>query len=117
MLVAMREGATEQDAADVVLRVDEVGSSAHTSVGGGVTIIAVLGDREAITQLPLEVMPCLDRVVAILRPCKLVSREFQQHDTVIDVRGAKIGGGHFAILAGPCSVETPEQVLAAARDV
>ena len=62
-------------------------------------------------------MPGVDRVVAILRPYKLVSREFQQRDTVIDVRGAKIGGGHFAIIAGPCSVETPEQVLAAARAV
>ena len=78
---------------------------------------ACIGDREEITQLPLEAMPGVDRVVAILKPYKLVSREFQQRDTVIEVRGAKIGGGHFAVIAGPCSVETPEQVLEAARAV
>src|SRR5665811_360405 len=77
----------------------------------------VIGDREEITQLPLEAMPGVDRGVAILKPYKLVGREFQQRDTVIDVGGARIGGGHFAIIAGPCSVETPEQVLAAARAV
>jgi 3-deoxy-7-phosphoheptulonate synthase len=117
MMVIMCETATAAEVAHVVARVEEVGASAHLSAGERVTVIGVIGDREEITQLPLEAMPGVDRVVAILRPYKLVSREFQQHDTVIDVRGAKIGGGHFAIIAGPCSVETPEQVLAAARAV
>src|SRR5665811_437569 len=93
MMVIMHETATEAEVAHVVAR------------------------REEITQLPLEAMPGVDRVVAITRPYKLVGREFQQRDTVIDVGGARIGGGHFAIIAGPCSVETPEQVLAAARAV
>ncbi len=98
-------------------RIEEIGASAHISSGDRVTIIGVIGDREEITQLPLEAMPGVDRVVAILKPYKLVGREFHPEDTVIDVRGAKIGGGHFAIIAGPCSVETPEQVLEAARAV
>jgi 3-deoxy-7-phosphoheptulonate synthase len=117
MVVIMHETATEGEVAHVVARVEEIGASAHVSTGERVTIIGVIGDREAITQLPLEAMPGVDRVVAILRPYKLVSREFQQRDTVIDVRGARIGGGHFAIIAGPCSVETSEQVMAAARAV
>src|SRR5659263_731178 len=117
MLVIMQETATEEEVAHVVARVEEVGASAHISSGERVTIIGVIGDREEITQLPLEAMPGVDRVVAILKPYKLVGREFQQRDTVIDVGGARIGGGHFAIIAGPCSVETPEQVLAAARAV
>jgi 3-deoxy-7-phosphoheptulonate synthase len=117
MLVVMREAATEHDVAGIVARVRDIGASAHISNGEGVTIVGVIGDREEIAQLPLEAMPGVDRVVAILRPYKLVSREFQRQDTVVDVRGVKIGGGHFAIIAGPCSVETPEQVLAAARAV
>ncbi len=117
MMVIMLEGATQEQVAHVVQRVEEVGASAHISVGERVTVIGVIGDREEITALPLEVLPGVDRVVAILRPYKLVSREFQQRDTVVDVRGVKIGGGHFALIAGPCSVETPEQVMAAARAV
>jgi 3-deoxy-7-phosphoheptulonate synthase len=115
MMVIMREGATPEQVAHVVARVQEVGASAHVSEGERVTVIGVIGDREDLTSLPVEVMEGVERVVAILKPYKLVSREFQQRDTVIDVRGATIGGGHFAIIAGPCSIETPEQVLEAAR--
>ena len=117
MMVIMHEGATEEQIAHVVARIEEVGASAHVSHGrarhGHRRHRRPRGDHH----LPLEAMPGVDRVVAILKPYKLVSREFQQRDTVIDVRGKKIGGGHFALIAGPCSVETPEQVLAAARAV
>ena len=82
MMVIMHETATEEEVAHVVARVEEVGASAHISTGERVTIIGVIGDREEITQLPLEAMPGVDRVVAILKPYKLVSREFQQRDTV-----------------------------------
>jgi 3-deoxy-7-phosphoheptulonate synthase len=117
MMVIMQEGATEEQIARIVARVQEVGASAHISAGERVSVIGVIGDREDLTTLPIEAMEGVDRVVAILKPYKLVSREFQAHDSVIDVRGAKIGGGHFAIIAGPCSIETPEQVLEAARAV
>jgi 3-deoxy-7-phosphoheptulonate synthase len=117
MMVIMRESATETEIAGVVSRVEEIGASAHLSVGERVTVVGVIGDRERITQLPLEGLPGVDRVVAILKPYKLVGREFRPRDTVIEVRGVKIGGDHFAIIAGPCSVETPDQVLEAARAV
>lgn len=117
VMVIMREAATDDEVARVCDRVREIGASAHVTANENVKVIGVIGDREEITQLPLEAMPGVDRIVAILRPYKLVSREFQQRDTVIDVRGVKIGGGHFALIAGPCSVETPDQVLAAARAV
>ena len=115
MMVIMREGATEEEVAHVVARVEEAGASAHVSRGERVTVIGVIGDRELVTQLPLEALPGVERVVAILKPYKLVSREFRREDTVIDVRGSRVGGGHFALIAGPCSVETYEQVLAAAE--
>jgi 3-deoxy-7-phosphoheptulonate synthase len=117
MMVIMREAATADEIARVCERVGEAGASSHVSTDEAVTVIGVIGDREAITQLPLEAMPGVDRVVAILRPYKLVSREFQRRDSVIEVGAVKIGGGHFALIAGPCSIETPEQVLAAARTV
>jgi 3-deoxy-7-phosphoheptulonate synthase len=117
MMVIMHEAASDEQVAHVRARVEEVGASSHVSSGEKVTVIAVIGDREEITELPLEAMPGVDRVVAIVRPYKLVGREFQQRDTVIDVLGVKIGGGHFALIAGPCSIETPEQVLEAGRAV
>ncbi len=117
MMVIMHEGATAEEVARVVARVEEVGAAAHVSSGDRVTVIGVIGDREELTGLPIEAMPGVERVVAILKPYKLVSREFHAADTVIDIRGAKIGGGHFAIIAGPCSVETADQVMESARAV
>ncbi|RPI32263.1 MAG: 3-deoxy-7-phosphoheptulonate synthase, partial [Actinomycetota bacterium] len=117
MMVIMHESATTEQVAGVVARVEAVGASAHVSVGERVTVIGVLGDREELTALPLEAMPGVERVVAILKPYKLVSREFHPADTVVEVGGVRIGGGHFCLIAGPCSVETSEQVLAAARAV
>jgi 3-deoxy-7-phosphoheptulonate synthase len=117
MMIIMHEGATEEEIAHVVGRIEEVGGSAHVSTGERVTVIGAIGDREELTGLPLEACAGVDRVVAILKPYKLVSREFHPHDTVVDVRGKKIGGGRFALIAGPCSVETEEQVMASARAV
>ena len=117
MMIIMHESATAEQVAHVVARVEEVGAAAHVSTGERVTVIGVIGDREELTALPLEAMPGVERVVAILKPYKLVSREFQPRDTVVEVRGVKVGGGHFAMIAGPCSVETEEQVMASARAV
>ncbi|HOT23096.1 MAG TPA: 3-deoxy-7-phosphoheptulonate synthase [Thermoleophilia bacterium] len=117
MVVIMQEGATAEQVAQVVARVEEAGASAHVSSGERVTVIGVIGDREDLTALPLEAMPGVERVVAVLKPYKLVSREFHPADTVIDVRGKMIGGGRFALIAGPCSVETEEQVMESARAV
>jgi 3-deoxy-7-phosphoheptulonate synthase len=114
MMVVMREGATAEQIDHVVARIEEVGAGAYVSQGERVTIIGAIGDREELTALPIEAFAGVDRVVAILKPYKLVSREFRPADTIIEVRGRKIGGGHFALIAGPCSVETPDQILAAA---
>jgi 3-deoxy-7-phosphoheptulonate synthase len=117
MMIIMHEGATDEEVAHVVARLEEVGATGHVSRGDRVTVIGAIGDREDITALPLEACPGVDRVVAILKPYKLVSREFHPADTVIDVRGVKIGGGHVALIAGPCSIENEEQLMAAARAV
>ena len=115
MMVVMQEGATAEQIAHVVARIEEVGASAHVSQGERVAIIGAIGDREELTAVPLEACPGVARVVAILKPYKLVSREFHPADTVIQVLDRKVGGGHFALIAGPCSVETADQLLEAAR--
>ena len=117
MMVIMQEGATKEQIAHVVARIEAVGASAHVSVGERVAVIGAIGDREELAGVPLEALAGVDRVVAILKPYKLVGREFHPHDTIVDVRGVKLGGQHFAVIAGPCSVETEEQVMAAARAV
>jgi 3-deoxy-7-phosphoheptulonate synthase len=116
-MIVMREGAGEEEIANVVARVEAVGAFAHVSQGERVTIIGAIGDREALTALPLEAYPGVAQVIAILKPYKLVSRDFRPADTVVEARGRKVGGGHFALIAGPCSVETPEQVLQTAQTV
>ncbi|MGD0997326.1 MAG: 3-deoxy-7-phosphoheptulonate synthase [Thermoleophilia bacterium] len=117
MMIIMQEGATEEQIAHVVARIEEVGASAHVSMGERVAVIGAIGDREELAGVPLEACPGVDRVVAVLKPYKLVGREFHPHDTIVDVRGKKLGGQHFAVIAGPCSVETEEQSMAAARAV
>jgi len=117
MLIVMQEGATDEQIAHVVARLEEVGASAHVSVGERVAVIGAIGDREELAGVPLEACAGVDRVVAVLKPYKLVGREFHPHDTVVEVGGKRLGGGHFGVIAGPCSVETEEQVMAAARAV
>jgi 3-deoxy-7-phosphoheptulonate synthase len=117
VMIVMHEGATEEQIAHVVARVEEVGASAHISKDDRVTIIGAIGDREELTALPIEAYAGVDRVVAVLKPYKRVARDFHPADSVIEVRGRKIGGGHFALIAGPCSVETPAQVMQAAISV
>lgn len=117
MMVVMRTGASEEEIAHVVERLKSIGADAHVSRGEFRTVIGAIGDREVIAQLPFEAMPGVENVIPIMKPYKLVSREFRGEDTVIDVRGAQVGGETFAVIAGPCSVETEEQVIATAKAV
>lgn len=115
MIIVMHEDATEEQIAHVVARIEEVGATAHISHGERVTLVGAIGDREVLTGLPVEAFPGVERVVAVLKPYKLVSREFHPADTIIDVRGRRVGGNQFTLIAGPCSVETPGQIMQAAE--
>jgi len=115
MVIVMREGASKKEIEELVALLHEVGAEAHISQGEFRTVIGVIGDRERVMQMPLEAYPGVEKVVAIMKPYKLVSREFREEPTVINIRDAVIGGGHFSIIAGPCSVESEEQVMQAAR--
>ncbi|MGH9167818.1 MAG: 3-deoxy-7-phosphoheptulonate synthase [Acidimicrobiia bacterium] len=117
MIIIMRHGATEDEIAHVVERLEQIGAQAHVSRGQLRTVIGAIGDREQIHQLPWEALPGVERAVPVLKPFKFVSRDFQPHDTVIEVAGVKLGGGHFAVIAGPCAVESREQLFQAAKAV
>ncbi len=115
MMIVMQETATPEDVERVLERLESAGASGHVSTGDVVTVIGIMGERDVIAGLPLEAYPGVDKVVPILRPYKLVSREFRRSDTVITVGGTSLGGGHVALIAGPCSVESREQLLLAAK--
>ena len=118
MMIVMKEGATEEQIARVVERIERVGCSAHLSKGELLTVIGAIGDRDRVASLGLEGSPGVDHLVPILRPYKLASAQFRKGErTVIDVDGRKLGGEHFGLIAGPCTVESREQVLEVARVV
>ena len=117
MIIVMRNTATQADVEAVVERLASVGSEAHVSVGQVQTVIGALGDREAIRQLPWEAMAGVERAVPVLKPFKFVSRDFQPSVTVIEVRGVAIGGDAFVAVAGPCAVESRDQLFRTAEAV
>jgi len=114
----MKERATEDQIAHVVERIEDVGCSAHVSTGELLTVIGAIGDRDRVASLGLEGAPGVDHLVPILKPYKLASAQFRKGErTVIDVDGRKVGGDHFSLIAGPCTVESREQTLDVARVV
>lgn len=117
MLVVMRDHASGEDIQHVVDLLREAGAEAHLSRGEVKTIIGVIGDREVIYTLDFEGLPGVEQVVRVLKPFKLVSRDFQAEDTVITVGGSSIGSGAFAVIAGPCSIESEEQMMVTAHAV
>lgn len=117
MMVVMKQEATQDQIDHVVEKLQAAGVVAHISTGKYRTIIGAIGEEDIISNLPLEAVPGVEKVMRILKPYKLVSREFRSEDTVIDVNGVKIGGRDFTIIAGPCAVESHEQLISSAKIV
>jgi len=118
MMIVMKEGASQAEIDAVVKRVESVGAHAHISAGEFVTVIGAIGDREHVANLGLEGAPGVDHLVPILKPYKLASLQYKREQrTVLEIEGRRIGGEHFATIAGPCTVESREVLLDAARTV
>jgi len=117
MIIIMRMGANTGEIGDIVKRVEDMGFRAHLSQGVERTIIGVIGDERPLEPEQWELLPGVERVVRVLHPWKLAGREFHPNDTVIKVNGVSIGGSRVIIMAGPCAVESREQILEAARAV
>jgi 3-deoxy-7-phosphoheptulonate synthase len=116
MMIVMEEAASADDIQRILELLQGAGARGHVSTSDVVTVIGVIGERDVVAGLPLEAYPGVDKVLPILRPYKLVSREFRRTDSVITVGGTSVGGGHVALIAGPCSVESREQLLEAAAE-
>ncbi len=117
MIVVMKPEATREDIDHVVARIEELGLGSHLIEGAERTVVGVVGKTYPELRPMLETLNNVDEVVPISKPYKLSSREFNPPDTIIDVRGVRIGGGETVVMAGPCSVESEEQLTATARAV
>src|SRR3954467_2080720 len=118
MMIVMKATATEDEIQAVIDRLESCGARAHPSRGEEVTVIGAIGDREHVARLGLEGAPGVEQVVPILKPYKLASKQLKGEErTVIEVDGRRIGGDQFALIAGPCTVESREQTLGTARTV
>src|SRR5437764_598377 len=118
MMIVMKESASADQVEAVVRQVEQVGARAHVSRGELHTVIGAIGDRERVANLELEGFPGVDHVVPITRPYKLASLQFRREQySVLDIGGRKIGGQHFMTIAGPCTIESRDQMLDAATAV
>ena len=117
MVIVMRSGASQGEVGAIVSRIEELGYRAHLSQGVERTIIGVIGDERPLDPVAWEMLPGVENVVRILKPYKLASREFHPDNTVITLNGLRIGGEEIVVMAGPCSVESREQITEAAQAV
>lgn len=117
MIIVLKRGTTENQVQEISERLEQEGFKIHLSQGVEKIIMGAVGDRSRLKALDLEALPWVERVVPILAPYKLVSREFQQEDTIINVGEHQIGGKEIHFMAGPCSVESREQILETAHAV
>lgn len=107
MIVVFRKEATQKEVDHVIERIEKLGLKALVSRGTERTIIGIIGPEEAIRMQPLEVFPGVEKVMPVLAPYKLVSREFKKENSVIKIReGVEIGGRKLVVIAGPCSIES-----------
>ncbi|MGH7364490.1 MAG: 3-deoxy-7-phosphoheptulonate synthase, partial [Candidatus Methylomirabilales bacterium] len=113
----MRSGASQQEIEQVAQKITAYGLTPHVSRGVERTIIGAIGDERILREVALEALPGVEKVLPILKPFKLASRDFKPENSVIPVNGVEVGGKRLAVIAGPCSVEGREMVLEMARAV
>src|SRR3954452_25339002 len=117
-MVVMTPGASEEQIRAVVARLETTGVHVLTMPGELTTAIGAIGDPQGVMELGLEGMSGVDRVVPLSRPYKLASSELAHHaPSVVDVAGRRVGPDTFCIIAGPCTVESPQQTLRVAQAV
>ena len=117
MIIVLKQHSGQKEIDRVENLIKTNGLDAHIVKGAGQTIIGCIGDTSRIDAKLFEVNPYVDKVIHVQEPYKLANRAFHPEDTVVDVSGVKVGSGNMAYIAGPCSVETYEQVLSIAKDI
>ena len=111
MIIIMKMQATDTETDAVITRVTKEGFKTHVSVGEERTIIGIIGDERLLDRGAISRMKGVDRVVPVLRPYKLASRDFKPENTVITINGHQVGGDKVIVMAGPCSVESLDQMM------
>lgn len=117
MIIVMSPTSTKENLEKVEQKITQAGLKYHLSTGDDRTIVGVIGDKKIIAGLQMNSLDGVEKTVRITEKYKLVSREFKPDDTVVDVGGVKVGAGHLTVMAGPCAVESMEQLLEAAECV
>ena len=117
MIITLKDKSSQQQIDHLTRWLEAQNIGVHLSKGQQVTIIGLIGDTTRIDTKTLEGLEIVERVIRITEPFKSANRKFHPDDTVVEAGGVKIGGGHFAMIAGPCSVESPEQIMEVARRV
>lgn len=117
MVVILNNNATETDTNMLKEYLDAYNVEVRETKGSTMTILGLVGDTLSVDVDSLKAMPFVDDVKRIQEPYKAANRKFHPDSTVVDVNGIKIGGGNFQVIAGPCSVETEEQIIEVAKDV
>lgn len=117
MIVVMKTGSSQDEISRVVSRIEVGGLKAHISQGIEHTVIGVLGQAFPELRDTLELLPGVEQVIPVTKPYKLASREFHPQDTIVELNGVTIGGNEIVVMAGPCAVESEEQLLATAQAV
>ena len=117
MVVVMRPGTKKQDIDALAAKLKELGLEVGITNGVGCTILGLVGDTTAVDMDKISINPHVERVMRVQEPYKKANRKFHPEDTVVSVGKARIGGGSFSVIAGPCSVESEAQICAVAEDV
>ena len=117
MITVLKNGATEEQKNKLIKWFEQQGLKVHVSEGEYQTILGLVGDTTQIDDELVGSLEIVDAIKRVSEPYKRANRKFHPEDTVVDVNGVRIGGGNFAIIAGPCSVESEEQILEVAEGV
>ena len=117
MVVVMKPGTRQQDIDALVSKLKELDLDVGITNGVGCTILGLVGDTTAVDMDKISINPHVERVMRVQEPYKKANRKFHPEDTVVTVGNARIGGGSFSVIAGPCSVESEAQICAVAEDV
>ena len=117
MIIVFKPQAQEKEVKRVLDKVERLGLKTHISQGENTLVVGLVGDTTRIDPKRIEVEESVDRIVKVSEPYKLANRMFHPEDTIVDVSGVLVGNDHLTLIAGPCSVESQEQVLQIARDI
>ncbi|MCI2000947.1 MAG: 3-deoxy-7-phosphoheptulonate synthase [Clostridia bacterium] len=117
MILVMKQNATEENIKKIIETVHSCGLKTHLSTGESLTIIGVIGDKKKLLEKNPGLFPGVERIIQVSESYKLANKKFKAEPSVYDIDGVKIGGDNFCMIAGPCAIESKEQILEAAQCV